>query len=148
MSRLKIIPWITPLKVKEAKRFLKLSSFILKLSMNFAHSLNDRLYVNKCKINNRYERSWVFATNSNFLIPISVQPDDENLRHFKLRLFDLTEFIVWNIWGLRHWMAKILEFVAKLNSFLPKCTYLAPYLLYPPPGPPRLWYNELLAVIW
>ena len=35
--------------------------------------------------------------SSNFLIPISLKPDDENLRHFKLRLFDLTEFIDWNM---------------------------------------------------
>ncbi len=43
------------------------------------------------------ERSWVFATNSNFLIPLSVQPDSPYLWHFKLRLFDLTIFLVWNI---------------------------------------------------
>ena len=36
------------------------------------------------------------TTNSNFLILYlsNLLPDDENLRHFKLRLFDLTEFIV------------------------------------------------------
>ena len=31
---------------------------------------------------------------SNFLIPISSQPDTVNLLYFKLKLFDLTEFIV------------------------------------------------------
>ena len=35
--------------------------------------------------------------------------DDINLFNFKLRLFDLTEFIVWNIKGLRHWVAKIMR---------------------------------------
>ena len=33
----------------------------------------------------------VFATNSNFVIPISLQPDGVNLKYFKLTLFDLTE---------------------------------------------------------
>ena len=30
------------------------------------------------------------------LIPISLQPDSVKLWYFKLRLLDLTEFIVWN----------------------------------------------------
>ena len=34
-----------------------------------------------------------------------------------LRLFDLSEFIVWNIKGLRHLVAKILELVAKTQFF-------------------------------
>ena len=33
-------------------------------------------------------QTWVFVTNSNFLIPIFVQPDDVNLWYFKVRLFD------------------------------------------------------------
>ena len=53
------------------------------------------------------QRNWVFAMNSNFLISISLQPDGVNLRYVNLRLIDLTEFIVWNISGLRHWVAKI-----------------------------------------
>ncbi len=43
------------------------------------------------------QRNWVFATKSNILKPISLQPDGVNLWHFKLRLFDITEVIVWNI---------------------------------------------------
>ena len=40
--------------------------------------------------------------SSNFLIPLSSQLDHVNLLYFKLyRLFSLTEFIVWNIWGLK-----------------------------------------------
>ena len=39
------------------------------------------------------QRNWVFATNSNFLIFISLQPDILNLWYFKLILFDLTELI-------------------------------------------------------
>ena len=37
------------------------------------------------------ERNWVFATNSSFLIPLSVQLDDINLRYLKQRLFNIPE---------------------------------------------------------
>ena len=64
------------------------------------------------------QRNWVFATNSYFQIPVSLQPFDLNLWYFKLRLFDLTEFIIWNIYGLRHWVFRDIgiwkvEFVVK-----------------------------------
>ena len=52
-----------------------------------------------------------FCHKLNFLISISLQRDGENRWFFKLRLFDLTEFIVWNIKGLRYG-GKQLEFVA------------------------------------
>ena len=39
-----------------------------------------------------------------------LQPDSVNLWYFKLRLLDLTEFKVWNIKGLQHWVAKIYEY--------------------------------------
>ena len=55
----------------------------------------------------RTQRNWVFATNSNFWIPISSQPVGLNLWNFKLRLLIVTEFKVLNIKGLRHWVAKI-----------------------------------------
>ena len=54
------------------------------------------------------ERNWVFVTNSNFTIPKSQQPDDAYLSYFKLTLFDPPEFIVWNIYGLRHLVLKKL----------------------------------------
>ena len=54
-----------------------------------------------------FQRNWVFATNLNVLILISMQPYGVNLCYFKLILFYLTEFIVWNIKGLWHWVAKI-----------------------------------------
>ena len=44
-----------------------------------------------------WQRNWVFATNSNCLILISWKPNGGNPWYFKVRLFDLTEFIVWNI---------------------------------------------------
>ena len=31
------------------------------------------------------------------LVPITLQPDGANLSYLKFRLFDLIEFIVWNI---------------------------------------------------
>ena len=39
----------------------------------------------------------IFATNSNFRISISLQPDGLNLLYFNLKLFDPREFIVLNI---------------------------------------------------
>ena len=68
------------------------------------------------------ERNWVFVTNSNFIIPKSQQPDDAYLPYFKLILFDPPEFIVWNIYGLRHLVLKKLGFKnpslwQRLNSF-------------------------------
>ena len=68
------------------------------------------------------QRNWVFATHSVFVKPISLQPYDVNLWYFKLTLFHLSEFIVWNIKVLRHWVATILKLEnqslwQKLNSF-------------------------------
>ena len=46
---------------------------------------------------NLVQWNWAFATNTNFLIPIYLQPNVVNLWYFKLRLFVITEFIVWNV---------------------------------------------------
>ena len=46
------------------------------------------------EIEGKDKRNWVFATNSNFQIPISLHPDSVKRLYFKLRLFELTEFIV------------------------------------------------------
>jgi len=54
------------------------------------------------------QRNWVFVTNSNLLSPISLQSDRVNLWYFKLWLFNIMEFIIWNIWGLKHLVTKIL----------------------------------------
>ena len=44
------------------------------------------------------QRNWVLATNSNILIPISLQPGNGiNINTFKFKLFDLLDFIDWNI---------------------------------------------------
>ena len=91
------------------------------------------------KINNRVgyffiypltlQRNWVFVTNSEFIIPNSSEPNVVNLWYFKLILFDLTEFIVWNIKGLWHWNPKILGLEKQslwqwLNSFVKICKYV------------------------
>ena len=47
------------------------------------------------------KRNWVVATNSSVLIPITLQPDDVILWHFKLILLYLSKFIARNIKGLR-----------------------------------------------
>ena len=77
--------------------------------------------ISKQNIKN-FEDDSLHATNSDFLIFISLKPNGVNLWYFKLILFDLTELIVWNIKGLRHWNLKIegLEnqsLLQKLNSF-------------------------------
>ena len=43
-----------------------------------------------------------FVASSNILTPIYCQPDGVNRLYFKLRLIDLTKFILWNIYSLRH----------------------------------------------
>ena len=43
------------------------------------------------------KRNWVFATNSSFLIPISLQPDAVHLSYFKLSSVDPKDVIVGNI---------------------------------------------------
>ena len=69
------------------------------------------------------KRNWVFATNSEFITPISLELNVANLWYFRLTLFDLIEFIAWNIKGLQHQVYKIrkFEFVAKTYFFA--CTY-------------------------
>ena len=68
------------------------------------------------------ERNWIFATNSDFLITISLKPNVVDLRYFKLWIF-LNQIIrVWNIKGLQQRVLKILGFkylilLQKLNSF-------------------------------
>ena len=68
-----------------------------------------------------WERNWVFATNSDFLITISLEPNVTDLRYFKLWIM-LNQIIrVWNIKGLQHRALKILGFkylisLQRLNS--------------------------------
>ena len=69
--------------------------------------------------------NWVFATNSDFQIPISLQTDSFNLRYFKLR-FDLTEFELFKVGNLDYndiCRYKIIRVLDKLNSFPCKPLY-------------------------
>ena len=55
-------------------------------------------------------------------VPLSLQHDDINFWYLKLRWFDLTEFIIQNIKGLRHLVEKILilenqSLLQRLNLF-------------------------------
>ena len=87
------------------------------------------------------QKNWVFYANSVFVKPISLQPYGVHLWYFKLTLFDLLAFIVWNIKDLPHWVATILKLKnhslwQKLNSFthcsysgLAKIKYLVLYIL-------------------
>ena len=67
-------------------KLFKLESYKIFL---FSLDKNLEFYFFRC-----WQRNGVFATNINVLIPISLHPDGLNLGYFKLRLFDLTEFIV------------------------------------------------------
>ena len=82
--------------------FLEFKSLLpsFKMLVNFLLLLPQNIFL-------RLRRNLVFATNWNFLITISLQPYGVNLWYFKLRFFDLREFIVWNIPSLRHLFAKI-----------------------------------------
>ena len=71
------------------------------------------------------ERNWVFASDLNVLLPSSLQPDGVNLCYFKLKILDLTEFIVWNIKFLQHQVAEIQglknqRLWQRLNTFILK----------------------------
>ena len=62
---------------------------------------------------------------SEFIIPISLKFNGANLWYFKLTLFDIITVIVWNIKGLRDWVATILKLEnqslwQELYSFGPK----------------------------
>ena len=94
-------------------------------SINFVLGLNLKLEKRLPTVRLKISTSiwnWVFATNLNFLSPISLQPNGVNLWYFKLRLFDLPELKVWNIKGAGKQVAKLWELEnlslwQKLNSF-------------------------------
>ena len=88
------------------------------------------------------EHSWsvkiVFATNSNFLNPISLQSDGLNHWYIKHRLFDLTDFIVWNIKGLRHQVAKMYLKKVRVSWTSPLKTRKRP---------PDKWATEVMDLL-
>ena len=65
------------------------------------------LFELKCLTMNLKQRKWVFATSTDFLILIYLQPNVVDLRYFKLRIL-LDQIIwVWNIKYLHHQVIKI-----------------------------------------
>ena len=67
-------------------------------------------------------------SNSNFLIPISLQPDVSNLLYFKLRLFDLTEF--YSLENLRSTILDRTNIRNRKSEFVAKTQFLPFYTLY------------------
>ena len=63
----------------------QMSSIVLKVGEQTSYFLSN------------LQRNWVYAKNSNFVSLYLCKPDGVNPWYFKLRLFDLTEFIVWKI---------------------------------------------------
>ena len=59
------------------------------------------------KFRKSQKRNWVFGTNANFLISISLQSDGVHIWYFKLRLFNITASVVWNNKSIRHRVEKI-----------------------------------------
>lgn len=49
----------------------------------------------------------LYTANQNFLIPITLQLYDVNLFYFKVRLLNMTKFLILNIQGVQHWVSKI-----------------------------------------
>ena len=106
----------------------------MNLSFSFSNITKQPNFLDFLRINEiKLQRNWVFATNLNFLTPISLQPDGVNLWYFKLRLFDLTELIVWNIKGLEkrvaNWKIRVCGktqiFCEKLVATIATMTFLA-----------------------
>ena len=75
------------------------------------------------------QRNWAFATKSDFLITISLEPNVADLRYFKLWIL-LDQIIwVWNLKDLQHRVLKLLRFkylilFQRLNSFIRKFIYM------------------------
>ena len=70
-------------KFKSVKKNIKVSIFS-------DNKLDASGLEKDCFRGNYFQRNWVFATHSNFLIHISLQPDGINLGYFKLRISDQT----------------------------------------------------------
>ena len=70
------------------------------------------------------QMNWVFDTNSDFIIPISLQPIVVDLRYFKIWILLHQIILVWNIKSLQHQFPKIgirkFEFVTKAQFLYTK----------------------------
>ena len=81
------------------------------LYQNFLFWRDDKVnkkVFNFCNATN--QRNWVFVTNSDFLIPLSLHFNVGDLRNFKISII-LDQImkidLIWNIKGLHHQIAKI-----------------------------------------
>ena len=99
------------------------SVYLHNLCFLVPNSFFNKTVSAKNYVKSSVERNWVFETNSDFLITISLEPDVADLRYFKLLIL-LDQIIwVWNIKGLQHRVLKILRFkylilFQRLNSFI------------------------------
>ena len=53
-----------------------------------------------------------------------MEPDEVNLWYFKLRLFDLTVYSVWNILGPRHWVMGCKDIGIVKSEFVANTQFL------------------------
>ena len=119
--------------------------------MDFLFTFVLSQYVNK-NMQIYWQRNWVFATNSDFIINISLEPNVADLRYFKLWIL-LDQIIwVWNIKGLRHRVLKILRFkylilFQWLNSFVWKMLPLNSWV-YPSPLCSLLRIGRILCFLY
>ena len=108
--------------------------FTALLSSNpyFVHCIINYIFTQhwkkKLKLRNQElipQRNWVFDTNSDFIITLSLEPNVADLRYFKIWIL-LNQIIwIWNIKGLKSRVLKILRFkylilFKRLNSFVTK----------------------------
>ena len=82
-------------------------------------AVTEKMLTNNLNILSKQKHNLSFCPNLKFSISKSLHPGGVIFWYLKILLFDQTEFIIWNIEGLRHWVAKILglnklECVAKI----------------------------------
>ena len=65
------------------------------------------LFITDTPRNHLVKENWVFATNSNFLIPKSKEPNFVAIWYFKLWILLSKIIKVWNIKGVDHKVTKI-----------------------------------------
>ena len=69
-----------------------------------------------------FERNWVFATNSDFLITISLEPNAADLRYLKLWI--LLDQIIW-VWNIKGLLNRFLKNSFAINNLInSKTTHL------------------------
>ena len=80
------------------------------------------------------QKNWVFATNSNLIIPISLQPYGANLWYFKLRLLSISinslKYLRSTTMGYKDIEIRKSEFVAKTQLLLWRYFYLVLYHIF------------------